>query len=376
MSSLNQSLHTVPFFNYPHVFLEHEDEYVAIFRDVGRRGAFIQQKDLANFEQHLAEYTGARYAFGVANATDGLHMAIRAANIGAGDEVIFCSHTMVATAASIHFAGAQPVPADCGLDHLIDPLSVEAAITSRTKAIMPTQLNGRTCNMDALQAIAEKNGLLIIEDAAQGLGSRFKGKAAGTFGAASAISFYPAKTLGCLGDGGAVLTSDPSMYRRMSLLRDHGRNDEGEVVMFGLNSRLDNLQAAILDFKLARYEQEINRRREIAALYQKRLGDLPELTLPPAPESDPDHFDIYQNYEIEADQRDQMRAFLKEQGIGTLIQWSGKAVHQFAQLGLARSLPQVEHMFTRCLMLPMNRSLSNDDVAYVCDQIRKFYGHR
>ena len=176
----------------------------------------FNKRILASFEQHLAEYTGARNALGVANATDGLHMAVRAANIGPGDEVIFCSHTMVATAAAIHFAGGKPVPADCGPDHLIDPHSVEASVTSRTRAIMPTQLNGRACDMDALQTIADKHGLVIIEDAAQGLGARFKGKAAGTFGVASAISFYPAKTLGCLGDGGAVLTSDSQMFERLS----------------------------------------------------------------------------------------------------------------------------------------------------------------
>jgi dTDP-4-amino-4,6-dideoxygalactose transaminase len=292
----------VPYFNYPHVFSSHEEEFISIFQDVGRRGAFIMQKDLRDFEQHLAEYTGAKYALGVANATDGLHFSVRAAGIGSGDEVIFCSHTMTATAAAIHFAGAIPVPVECGADHLIDPESVKAAITSRTKAIMPTQLNGRTCDMDALQAIADEHGLLIIEDAAQGLGSKYKGKDAGTFGLASAISFYPAKNLGCLGDGGAVVTNDDDMYHTLMLLRDHGRNEHGEVEMWGLNSRLDNLQAAILDYRLARYDnEEVARRRQIASMYQELLGDVKELVLAPAPDSDPDHFDIYQNYEIEAE---------------------------------------------------------------------------
>ncbi len=367
---------TVPFFNYPYVFTSCEEDFVSIFRDVGRRGAFIMQRDLRDFEQHLAEYTGAKYALGVANATDGLHIALRAAGIGPGDEVIFSSHTMVATAAAIHFAGGIPVPVECGPDHLIDPASVEAAITPRTRAIMPTQLNGRTCNMDALRAIADKHHLLIVEDAAQGLGSSFKGKQAGTFGVASAISFYPAKNLGCLGDGGAVLTNDAIVYRTMVLLRDHGRNEEGDVEMWGLNTRLDNLQAAFLDYKLARYSEEVGRRREIASLYQKWLGDVRELVLPPAPDSDPDHFDVFQNYEIEAEQRDDLRAYLKENGIGTLIQWGGKAVHQFKRLGFTVSLPYTEQMFTRCLMLPLNRAMSDADVEYVCDVIHRFYDSR
>jgi dTDP-4-amino-4,6-dideoxygalactose transaminase len=366
----------VPFFNYPHVFVSQEEQFLSIIQDVGRRGAFILQKDLRNFEQHLAEFTGAKYALGVANCTDGLHSALRAAGIGPGNEVIFCSHTMIATAAAIHFAGATPVPVECGSDHLIDPVSVEAAITPRTKAIMPTQLNGRTCDMDALRAIADKHGLLVVEDAAQALGSRYKGKMAGTFGIASAISFYPAKNLGCLGDGGAVLTNDDKVYETMCLLRDHGRDEHGDVVVWGLNSRLDNLQAAILDYKLARYDEEVNRRREIAAMYQNGLGDVRELVLPPAPDNDPDHFDVFQNYEIEAERRDELRAYLQEHGIGTLIQWGGKAVHQFEKLGFNVKLPYTEKMFTRCLMLPLNRSLSDEDVEYVCATMREFYGYK
>jgi len=367
------AVRSVPFFNYPHVFRSSEDEFMAIFQDIGRRGAFIAQEDLHRFEKHLAEYAGAKYALGVANATDGLHMAVRAAGLGAGDEIIFSSHTMVATGAAIYFAGAKPVPVDCGPDHLIAPDSVEAAITARTRAIMPTQLNGRTCNMEAIQSIADKHNLLIIEDASQALGSRFKSKAAGTFGLAAAISFYPAKTLGCLGDGGAVLTNDDQMYRKLSLLRDHGRDEVGDVAMWGLNSRLDNLQAAILDFKLARYDQEIEQRRKIATLYERLLCGRKELVLPPSPSADPDHFDVFQNYEIEADRRDELKVFLRQRGIGTLVQWGGKAVHQFEKLGFQVSLPFTERMFERCLMLPMNSALTEADVEYVCEAVCEFY---
>jgi dTDP-4-amino-4,6-dideoxygalactose transaminase len=196
------SVRSVPFFDYPGVFAASEPDFVAIFRDVCRRGAFIKQKDLAEFERDLCVFLGARYALGVGNATDGLHVALRAAGIGPGDEVIFSSHTMLATASAIHFAGATPVPVECGPDHLILAEAVEAAVTPRARAIMPTQLNGRTADMGALQAIADRHGLLIVEDAAQALGSRFRGRLAGTFGTASAISFYPAKVLGCFGDGG------------------------------------------------------------------------------------------------------------------------------------------------------------------------------
>jgi len=365
----------IPFFNYPHVFTSQEEELMSVIRDVGRRGAFIMQKDLNNFETNLAAYTGAKYAVGVANATDGLQMGLMAASIEPGDEVIFCSHTMVATASAIHFAGAVPVLIEAGLDHLMDPEAIEAAITSRTRAIMPTQLNGRTANMDEIQAVADKHGLKIFEDAAQALGSKFKGRCAGTFGTASCISFYPAKILGCLGDGGAVLTNDEEVCRKVWLLRDHGRNENGDVVMWGLNSRLDNLQAAILDYQFKGYESVIARRRAIASMYQERLSELETLILPPAPDSDPDHFDVYQNYEIEAEERDELRAYLAENGVGTLVQWGGKAVHQFGKLGFTRKLPFTERLFERLLMLPMNMSLADDDVDYVCRMIRRFYGY-
>ena len=364
---------TVPFFNYQAAFTAHEEAFLAIVRDVVRRGAFIQQRDLAEFEQRLAAYLDVKYAFGVGNATDGLMMAFRAAGIGPGDEVIFPSHTMVASPAAAVHAGATPVPVDCGPDHLIDPRAVEAALTPRTRAILPVHLNGRTCAMEPLLEIARRHGLVIIEDAAQALGSRYKGRHAGAFGLAAAFSFYPAKILGCFGDGGAVVTNDPGVARTIRLLRDHGRNEAGEVECWGLNSRLDNLQAAILDFQFKDYDRIIARRRALAARYDAGLRDLPQLQLPPAPGSNPDHFDVFQNYEIEADRRDQLREFLKGRGIGTLIQWGGKAVHQFAGLGLDVSLPATEELFRRCLMLPMNMMVSDEDADYVCAQVREFY---
>jgi dTDP-4-amino-4,6-dideoxygalactose transaminase len=366
--------HLIPFFNYKEAFASREDEYVAIFRDILRRGAFIQQKDLVDFERHLAEYLGVRHAIGVGNATDGLVFAWRAAGLKAGDEVIFPSHTMVASPASVVHAGGTPVPVDCAADHLIDPDAIEAAITPRTRAIMPVQLNGRTANMDQIQKICDRHGLFIIEDSAQALGSKFKGRFAGTFGRAGVFSFYPAKILGCFGDGGAIVTNDDALASRMRLLRDHGRNEDGEVVEWGFNSRLDNLQAAILDRQFAHYGDIISHRRSLAARYQDRLGNLPQLQLAPAPDSDPDHFDVYQNYEIQADDRDGLRAQLKGKGIGTLIQWGGKAVHQFNGLGLRTSLPNTERLFQRCLMLPMNTMVSREDCDYISECIRQFYG--
>lgn len=366
-------MRSVPFFNYPHVFVSREEDFVSTLRDVGRRGAFIMQKDLADFERNLATYTGAKYAVGVANATDGLQMAFQAGGLAQGDEVIICSHTMVATAAAVHYAGGAPVPVEAGTDHLIDPESIRAAITPRTRAICPTQLNGRTANMDIISAIAAEHGLDVYEDAAQALGSRFKGRCAGTFGRAACISFYPAKVLGCLGDGGAVLTNEQDIHEKLLLLRDHGRDHTGEVVLWGLNSRLDNLEAAYLDFQFKDYPSVVSRRRAIASRYQKELGACTSVKLPPAPGVEADHFDIFQNYEIEAQNRDALREHLKARGIGTLIQWGGRAVHQFKKLGFRQSLPNTDALFTRLLMLPMNMSMSDEDVDYVSKCVLEFY---
>jgi dTDP-4-amino-4,6-dideoxygalactose transaminase len=214
---------------------------------------------------------------------------------------------------------------------------------------------------------------LIIEDAAQALGSRYKGRMAGTFGLAAAISFYPAKILGCFGDGGAVITNDDQVARKIRLLRDHGRNDEGEVETWGLNSRLDNFQAAVLDFQFKDYASVIAHRRSIAVVYEAELGNIEELSLPEPPGKSPDRFDVFQNYELEADRRDALRDFLKARGVGTLVQWGGKAVHQYPKLGFTQSLPRTERFFERCLMLPMNMMVAEDDARYISSLIRQFY---
>jgi len=364
---------TIPFFNYRGAFSAREEEFIDIIRDVLRRGAFIQQRDLAEFEDALARYLGVSHALGVGNATDGLIFCFRAAGIGAGDEVIFPSHTMVASPAAVAHVGGIPVAVDCGPDHLIDPDAIEAAITERTKAIMPVQLNGRTADMDRIESIASRYGLLIIEDAAQALGSKFKGRYAGTFGVAAAFSFYPAKILGCFGDGGAVVTNDAEVARKISLLRDHGRNEQGEVETWGFNSRLDNLQAAILHAQFRDYDEIIDRRRSIARLYDSLLSDLAEVVLPPGPDQGGDHFDVFQNYEIEADRRDELRSYLSDKGIGTIMQWGGTPVHQFKGLGFTVSLPKTERFFERCLMLPMNMMVTDDEVRYIAATIRGFY---
>lgn len=363
----------VPFFDYQALFSKNEKKFVEIFADVGRRGAYIMQQDLLDFELKIEKYTGIKHAIGVANATDAMQLLLKAGGVGVGDEVIFCSHTMVATASAIAFTGATPIPVEAGSDHLIDPQSIIDAITPRTRAIMPTQLNGRVADMDKILDIAKDHGLQVYEDSAQALGAKFNGQFAGSFGLGGCISFYPAKTLGCFGDGGMVLTNDDDIAATVRLMRDHGRGENGNVSVWGFNSRLDNLQAAILSYFFQDYDQTIHRRRCVADLYHENLKGLDELILPPSTNSDNKNFDIYQNYEIEAERRDGLKEHLFSLGIGTLIQWSGKAVHEFKDLGFIQTLPVTEKIMKTSLMLPLNMTVTDDEVLYICRCITGFY---
>lgn len=365
----------VPFFNYQQLYLKDKKAVNKAFFSVMERGAFILQSDLANFESALADYTGVKYAFGVANGTDALWLSMLAAGLKPGDEVLMPSHTYIATPGAANFIGLKPVLVECGNDHLMNPNNLNERLTSKTKAIIPVQLNGRTCNMDYISDFAEKHELLIIEDAAQGLGSKFNNQMAGTFGIAGTYSFYPAKTLGCFGDGGAVVTNETNIAQSIYELRDHGRDINGEYKRWGINSRLDNLHAAILSSKLKILDDEISRRREIAGIYIKGLSDISNMLLPPGPNDDENYFDTFQNFEIECRDRDGLRNYLAEHGVGTIVQWGGKAVHQIECLEFDTHLPFTDRVFQRCLLLPMNTTLTDEEVNYVIEMIRSFYNN-
>jgi dTDP-4-amino-4,6-dideoxygalactose transaminase len=365
----------IPFFDYPSIFRDHSHELLTVMTDVMQRGAYILQKDLAEFETNLAAYLKARHVIGVADGTNALKLAFMAAEVGEGDEVIVPSHTYIASAAAVHFVGAKPVLVECGPDHLLEARTIREAITSKTRAVMPVQLNGRTARMDSILELAKQHGLRVIEDAAQALGSRFRDGYAGTFGSAGTFSFHPAKVLGCFGDGGAVVTNDDEIARRVRLLRDHGRDERGDVVAWGTNSRLDNLQAAVLNVKLKVFDAAVAKRRRLAAVYHQALADCAQLVLPPGPDDDADHFDVYQNYEIEAEDRDELKQYLADQGVRTIVQFGGKAVHQHRGLGFdGVRLPFTERLYTRLLLLPMNTALTEDDAHYVAEQVKRFYG--
>ena len=363
----------VPFFNYKKLYLKDKKLIDKAIKNVMSKGSFILQNELEQFEIQLAKYTGAKYAIGVANGTDALWLSMIACGLKKNDEVLMPSHTYVATPAAAKFIGVKSILVDIDKNHLMCLKDLKKKVTLKTKAIIPVQLNGRTMNMSKLVKFAEEEGLTIIEDSAQGLGSKFNNKMAGTFGLTGTYSFYPAKTLGCFGDGGAIVTSNNKIYNKLYEMRDHGRNKQGNYIRWGLNSRLDNLQAAILLEKLSLLKDEIIRRRSIAKIYNENLIDLKQITLPSKPNNNNINYDTYQNYEAKFLDRDQLQKFLFKKNIGTLIQWGGQPIHQIKSLGIEATLPETDKLFEKCLMLPMNTTLTDDQVYFVIKSIKDFY---
>lgn len=362
----------VKFVDYPEQWRRQRDELLPIIEDTIARGDLMLRQQLTDFEEHLALFNGSAHAVGVSNCTDGLRLLAHALDVGPGDEVVTVSHTFIATISPFALRGAKPVFVDIGADHLMDTDQLLGAVNERTKVIIGVHLNGRTVDMTPVLKAAESVGAVVLEDAAQALGATYDGRTAGTIGLASTYSFYPAKMLGALGDGGAVLTDDDALAARLHRLRDHGRVTKSDVDGWGYNCRLDNLQAAILDWRLERLPSWIERRRTIARMYQARLGELPGLQLPVGPDDDDRRRDVYQNYPVTTDWRDELVEHLRGDGIETLVSWP-VPVHQQRGLGLDHwQLPRTERLCRRVLSLPMHAELEDWQVEYVADSVQRF----
>ena len=370
----------VPFVNYPLQYKALQKEIDAAIKRILETGELILRQDVADFEQNLASFLGVKYVQGTNSGTDALIFSLRAAGIGPGDEVMTVSHTFFATIEAIHHCGATPILVEAGEDFTMDMDEVEIALTPKTKAIIPVHLNGRMCEMDRLLEIAHRQQLIIIEDAAQALGSQYRSgnpgwdqswRKAGSFGLAGCFSFYPAKLLGAYGDAGAVATNDEKIAEKVKLLSNHGMKSKTEFVDYGFTSRLDNFQAAILNVKFKHLLEWIERRREIARMYNAGLSEAASVVLPYFP--DERHFDVYQNYVLKAQNRDELAAFLKENGVETLIKDPIPLHHQPA-LGLSHfELPYTEQLAKEVISLPIYPELANDQIEYVIKCVKDFY---
>ena len=364
----------VPFVNHPLQYRNLKPEINSAVQNVLKRGDLILRSDVENFEKSLAAFLNVKYAVGLNSGTDAIIFALKAAGIGPKDEVITVSHTFVASVAAIVHCGATPLLVDVKEDDFtIDTDKIEEVITPKTKAIIPVHLNGRTSDMEKLMAVARKHHLIVIEDAAQALGAKFRGRMAGSFGLASAFSFYPAKILGGYGDGGALATNSREIYKHAVLLRDHGQRTKTEVVCYGFTSRLDNLHAAILNVKFKQLPKWIKRRREIAKIYDEGLKDVSGIKLPPSPSAGTRHYDAYQNYVIRAERRDKLAEYLRNNGIEILIK-DPVALHRQKGLGLSGfNLPVSERLAKQVISLPMYPELTDRQIEYTIGQVSRFY---
>ena len=365
----------VPFVDLPVQIEGLKDELRPMLEDVVfNRADFIMRQDLIDFENHFAQFLGVNHAIGVANGSDALNLAVKVLGIGAGDEVITVSHTFVATIAAIYHAGATPVLVDVGDDYNIEVAKIEEAITSRTKAIIAVNLNGRTCDMDELFKVANRYNLFVIEDSAQAIGAKYSGRQAGSFGILSTYSFYPFKIIGCFGDGGMITTDSSELEYKLRCLRDNGQDRiKGEILYYGWNSRLDNLQAAILDLMLKNITGFIKKRRDIANLYQDGLSKIEGLILPPGPTEEGKYFDVFQNYVIRTKRRNELVEYLKDHGIGILISWP-IPTHFHDNLELKKyKLPNTESISDEVVSIPMSTVVSEEQADYVVEVINSFF---
>ena len=365
----------VPFLDLKAPYAELREETDAAYRRVMESGWFVAGEELAAFELEFAAHCGARHCVGVGNGLDALHLILRAWGVGAGDEVLVPANTFIATWLAVTYAGAVPVPVEpdprtCNLD----PARVEEAVTPRTKAVMPVHLYGQCADMDAINEVARARGLRVIEDAAQAHGALYKGRPAGSLGDAAGFSFYPGKNLGAAGDAGAVVTDDAGLAEEVRRLRNYGSTVKYRHEERGFNSRLDELQAALLRARLAKLEEWNGRRRRVAERYMRELEGAPDLTLPFVPEwADP----VWHLFVVRHPRREALREHLAAAGVGTLIHYP-LAPHMqgaYADLGLPEgSFPVSERMAEEVLSLPIGPHLSDEEVDYIVSQVCSFAG--
>jgi dTDP-4-amino-4,6-dideoxygalactose transaminase len=365
--------HDIPYVNLPAQADEQMPELAAIFERVVRRGSFVGAgAEIERLEARLAEYCGTREAVALNSGTDALFLALKVAGIGPGDEVITPPNSFIASTAVIVHLGARPVFVDVLADQNIDPAAIERAVTPRTRAIMPVHLTGRVCRMDQILEIAARHGLLVIEDAAQSIGSMFQGRKSGSFGHFGCFSAHPLKNLNAMGDAGFVTTNDSAAAARMRRLRTHGMADRETVEEWGFVSRMDVLQAAILDYRLDKLPDVIAKRRENAALYQ-RLIKHEKVFVPPCRQ---DEFNTFHTFVIQVDRRDDLQHHLRAIGIKTAIHYPVPIHLQpaAASLGYRKGdFPAAERQAERILTLPVNQYMRVKDVEAVAGEVLAFY---
>lgn len=364
----------VPYFDLKAQYQELKDEILPALERVCENTAFANGPEVAAFEQAFADYCEVEHCIGVSSGTSALHVMLTCLGVGPGDEVITTPFTFIATAWAITYCGATPVFVDIEeTTRNIDPAKIEAAITDKTKLILPVHIYGLPADMDAIQAIGDKHGVAVAEDAAQAHGARYRGVRAGGIASMGSFSFYPGKNLGAYGEGGAITTNDSDLAKRARQLRDHAQSKRYYHDEVGFNYRMDGFQGAVLGVKLKHLDRWNDRRHEIARVYSEAFRDLP-IDLPHVPE---DVDSAWHLYVIRTDDRDRFREALEADGVPTALHYP-VCVHQqapYAPLGYGSgSLPVAEHMSQGCVSMPFFPEMTDEHVARVVDRVRAFFG--
>ena len=350
-----------------------KDELLKAIEDVLISGKFILGDETRKFEENFAGIAKTKYAVGVNSGTDALFLSMRTLGIGKGDEVIVPANSFIASATAVALAGATPIFIDVKENCLIDEEKIESLVTYKTKAIMPVHLTGRPCNMEKIEDIAEKHGLHVIEDCAQAIMAKWGNNHVGSFGI-GCFSLHPLKNLSACGDSGIITTNDKKMYDELLQLRNIGLKNRNEADILGYNSRLDSLQAAILNVKLKHLGGITEKRRRNALLYQKLLKEKDIKEIKYVPHDKKKEFAVYHTSIIQAEKRDKLMEYLKDKGIETAIHYPIPIHKQkcFEYLN-AKSLPNVELQSKMILSLPIHSQISEEDIQFVCDEIGNFY---
>ena len=364
----------VPFIDLRQRFEEEKTELMACIENTLSKGTLVLGPELREFEEQVEKFSGAKHCVGLNSGTDALMLSLWSAGITKGDEVLHPPISFVATTGSIVHVGATPVFVDVGDDGLMDPTKIEAKITKKTKAIMPVHWAGKMCDMDAIMAICKKHNIILLEDSAQAMGSYYKNVHGGLFGLSGSISCHPLKNLNALGDGGLLLTNDDEIARKVRLYRNHGLESRDNVVMYGVNSRLDVLHSEVLKFRLKKLNQVITARRRNANLYRE-LITAPQVFIP-AERTTEGYIDSYVMFIPQVDKRDALKAFLQEHQVESLVYY-GTPLHMHkaaAALGYKEGdLPVAEAQCKKVLALPHHQHLTQDQIAFVAEKINQFY---
>ncbi len=356
---------------------EQFDDYEDILKKIGevvRRGDFTLGRAVDKFEKRYAELVGVKHAIGVGSGTDALFLSLKAIGVGPGDEVITTPFTFYATIGAIVTAGAKPVFVDVREDYNIDPKNIEAAITPRTKAILPVHWSGKPCDMDPMQAIAKTHNLHIIEDACHAITASYKGRSSGTYGTFGCFSMHPLKNLNVWGDGGVACTNDDDMANKMRLLRNHGLRDRDHCDIFAYNSRLDTIQAVVADHLLDKLPHITDMRIKNAKYLDERLGTIDGITIPPR-DSD-DVRQVYHIYSLRFDRRDELQTFLESKGIDAKVHYPIPMHLQPAARGFGYKegdFPIAESICKSVMSVPVHEFITQEQLDHVVDAIQDFY---